>query len=159
MSTLQAIAKAARSVYVLVLFLGAVALLIPGFGLRSVLIDFFGDTATLYEVAIGWLFLGLLIEHIRSAMLQRRQAYLARALIRTRPELRKEEAIKILIRALESGEPRVVSNAHRELKRLTNCDFGTDPAPWQRWLKEQQQKTGEEEPSIETEMRDRVGNS
>ena len=144
MGTLQAFAKAARWIYVLVLFVGAVALLLPGLGLRDVLVDFFGDATTLYEIAIGWLFLGLLFEHIRASALQRRQAYLARALIRTRPELRKEEAIKILIKALESREPQVVSNAHRELKRLTSLDLGTDPIVWHQWLKKQQNPTEEQ---------------
>lgn len=138
--TLVAIFKAARAMYVIVLVLGVVVFLFPGLGLGAALEERYEDDRILIKLAIGWLFLGVLIEHTRSSILQKRQSYLARTILRNRPDLRREEAIKILIRALESGDGMVVENAHRELKRLTQQQLGTDPAEWRRWLTQEQNK-------------------
>ena len=53
-------------------------------------------------------------------------------------DLRKLEAVKILVQALTSDNESVAGNAHKELKRLTGEDFGTEAQPWGRWLREQQ---------------------
>ncbi|MFQ5654676.1 MAG: hypothetical protein ACE5GW_08095 [Planctomycetota bacterium] len=133
MSTTVAILKALRAIYLLVLLLAALTFLVPGLGLEDALSLRLGPAALL-RAGVGLALLACLIEHLRISALKKRQAFLAQGLLRVSPELRKREAIKILIRALDSDNESVVENAHRELKRLTQMDFGPDSRQWHRWL-------------------------
>lgn len=141
-TTLKAILGGIRALYVTITLVGALALLFPFLGLRDVFANSLGEQR-LVELAVGWVLLGLLVEHARASVLRGRQAYLAQALMRISPDLKKREAVKILIRALESDDDKVVRTAHHELKRLTQAELSTDPAEWRRWLQETEQKPSE----------------
>ena len=136
MSTLSAIIRAAQTVYLWVLILGCVAFLFPNMGLGAKLLEDYNENDAAIKLALGWIFVGLLIEHARGAVLAKRQAHLAKAFLRHRGAT-SEDAIKILIGALNSDDDRVVQQAHKELRRLTAKDFGTSPGPWKEWLAQQ----------------------
>ncbi len=137
--TLLAILQALRALYVLMLLTGIFMFLFAGPSFDSMAANM-GGQETVLRFGIGVVFFGLLVEHIRVTLQRKHQATLARALLRISPELRKKEAIMILIRALDSDDEKVVQNAHRELKRLANTDLGTDAAAWRSWLKRQDQE-------------------
>ena len=142
--TLIAASRAVRALYMVVLTLGALVFLMPNLGIGDFLLEE-QEGRRLLELGVGFVFVALLIEHVRTQILMKRQSYLARAMLRNQPEARKEEAIKILIGALDSNDERVVGYAHRELKRLTHAELGSNSAEWRRWLKDQQRAGMEKE--------------
>ncbi len=137
MATISAILRAAQTLYLWLLLIGALAFLFPNMGLGRKLFEMY-DPNAVFKLAFGLLFVGLLMGQARTAVITRRQAALAQALVRQRGNTN-EDAIRILIAALSSDEPRVIEQAHKELRRLTARDLGTDPAPWKAWLKSQEQ--------------------
>lgn len=135
--------RAIRWMYIVVTTVAVLTFLFPGLGWLAYFQKQLGGPDRIVELAVGWALLGVLIEHMRGAVLRSRQAYLAQALLRVSPNLKKIEAARILVRALESDDESVVGTAHQELQRLTNVDHGTDPAAWRRWIAEQLQKEGQ----------------
>ncbi len=136
--TALAILQALRTLYVLLLISGLFLYLFPG-RWWILLSEEYGE-GTLLRLGIGGVFFALLVESVRVTLLRKQQAALAKALLRVSPELRRWEAVEILVRALDSDDSRVVENAHRELKRLTQTDHGKDAAAWRRWIKRQKKK-------------------
>lgn len=51
-------------------------------------------------------------------------------------EKARTEAIQILVAALDSEDPKVVSGALENLQRLTGQRLGADKAAWQSWMRE-----------------------
>lgn len=136
-STLQAMFQAARATYLLVTVVLVTSYLFPFLGWRRFFEERVGRENWL-DLAIGWTLLGVLIEHLRSSAQQSQISYLARVLQRLSPDLKKREAVKILVRALSSDDESVVDTAHRELKRITQTELGRDPQEWHRWLAQQE---------------------
>lgn len=137
--------RAVRWMYLVVTLVGAITFLFPSFGWYDYFQRHLGGPDRIVGLAVGWALLGVFIEHLRGAVLRSRQAYLAQALIRISPNLKKIEAARILVRALESDDESVVSTAHAELQRLTNVDHGTDPAAWRQWIAQQQKQEGQQQ--------------
>ena len=137
MATLSAIIRAAQAIYLWILVLGCIAFLFPNMGIGAKLLQDYNEDNAAIKLALGWIFVGLLIEHARSAVLARRQSALAQALLRQRGTT-SEDAVRILIGALNSEDEHVVRQAHKELRRLTAKDFGPEPGPWKDWLKSRQ---------------------
>ena len=141
-STLSAMMRALRWMYILITLVAALTFLLPRLGWLDYFEESLGAKRTV-EIAVGWGLLGLLIEHLRSTVLRSRQAYLAQALLRISPNLKRLEAARILVRALDSEDSSVVETAHAELKRLTQVDHGTDSAAWTKWLDQELKKEGQ----------------
>lgn len=62
--------------------------------------------------------------------------------VQARPAEQKVEALRLLVPALSSEDPKVVASARRNLQLLTGQDLGADPAAWLRWADEQAAKKG-----------------
>ena len=137
MKTLQAFVKGARLAYLVLLGGAAAMFLIPGLGYQTVAENLGGEDQ-LNRIAVGIALMACCWEFARSTILMRNQAYLARRLIHASPDLRKLEAVRILIPALNSDSESVVGTAHGELKRITGVDHGTDVGAWRRWLHSQE---------------------
>ncbi|MGE3166198.1 MAG: hypothetical protein AB7O52_14925 [Planctomycetota bacterium] len=139
-STLQAMIRAVRATCVIVTLVFATSLFVPGLGWRSYFEDRLGRENWL-NLVIGWTLLAWLAHHLRANALQSQVSYLARLLQRISPDLKKREAVKILVRALSSDDESVVDTAHRELKRITRAELGRSPEEWQRWLEQEERET------------------
>lgn len=135
--TVRAIATALRAVYLLCTFVLLLTFLFPGLGWYEELGGTLGPERVV-GLGIGWALLGVLMEHARGTVLRGRQAWLAQAILRLSPDLKRLEAVRILIQALASDDNQVVDTAHEELKRLTEQDHGRDPEAWRRWLRAQE---------------------
>ena len=135
MQTIAAIVRALRAFYMLMLALGAATFLVPG--MFAAAAEEIGSDA-LIRGAIGLALFGLLLEHVRTTAVGRNLGYIAQRLIRLSPDLRRLEAVKILVNALGSDNGEVAESAHRELKRLTGEDFGLDATAWRQWVREQE---------------------
>jgi hypothetical protein len=48
------------------------------------------------------------------------------------------EAVRLLVSAMASADPKVSSSCRQHLTRLCGQDLGEDPAAWQRWLEQQE---------------------
>ena len=137
MKTLQAFVKGARLAYLALLGGAAAVFLIPGLGYEAIAKSF-GGVDPLHRIAVGIALMACCWEFARSTILMRNQAYLARRLMHASPDLRKLEAVRILIPALNSDSESVVGTARAELKRITGVDHGTDVSAWRRWLRSQE---------------------
>jgi hypothetical protein len=134
---LEAIVRAARWFYLVTIFALAIAMLFPSFGWIERLERGWGAGRAI-QIAMGLALLGLVSEHILGALTRRRQGTLARAIQRMQPVLRHKDAIEILIRSLESDDPKVSALAHEQLRRITRQELPADAATWRGWLESEE---------------------
>ena len=146
MKTIVAIVKALKAFFLMTLMIGVVVFLMPQLGLFKSLEDLFGSKDRVFQVGIGLALLAILFQSARSATLQRHQSILARKLLKMSPDLRKLEAVKILVRSLVSDSASVRESVGSELRRLTGQDFGSDVQAWNVWIRAQEEGQGHAKP-------------
>lgn len=54
--------------------------------------------------------------------------------VQGKPPAQRLEAVRLLLPALRSGDPKVQETSRRNLALLVGEDLGDDPAAWQQWL-------------------------
>ncbi len=140
MQTALALLKVLRAIYVSALLIGVVIFLLPGLGAYEAVVRQVGSDIALLRWGIGLALFAAVVECIGYHHLKRNQAIMARALMRISPDLRRLEAIKILVDALRSEKQSVVENALRELTRLTGESYGSDVDAWRRWVREAERR-------------------
>ncbi|MGE4619131.1 MAG: hypothetical protein AAEJ04_04905 [Planctomycetota bacterium] len=138
MKTLIALTTALRNLWLLSQGLLLAVVLDPGWGLYQAAVELAGSPEALLRGAMALTLGGLLWEHFLGILTRKRQAALARALLRLQPGLQHVEAIRILIRAMSGDNPELLKTIHQQLVKLTGKDLGTDPGPWQQWLETQE---------------------
>ena len=101
METIVAILKAAKAFFLMTLMIAALVYLLPGLGLFDYIAEkLAGGETALLQFGLGLALLAILFQSARSVSLQRHQSILARQLLKLSPDLRKLEAVKILVQAL-----------------------------------------------------------
>lgn len=53
------------------------------------------------------------------------------------------DALRVLVAALQSGDPKVRTTSRENLVRIAGKDLGDDPGKWNEWLREQERAAGE----------------
>ncbi|MEC9476249.1 MAG: hypothetical protein VX764_04345 [Planctomycetota bacterium] len=148
MKTLIALATAIRNLWLLCLVLVLVVFIDPGWGLYDGAVRVAGSPEVLLRAAVVLAVSGVLWEHFLGALTRKRQAALARALLRLQPGLQHVGAIRILIQAMATSDPALTETIHKDLVKLTGKDFGSDPIPWKQWLERQERISAGKKESI-----------
>jgi hypothetical protein len=63
--------------------------------------------------------------------------------IQGRPAAQKLDAVRLLLPALQSGDPDVRQKSRKNLALLVGQDLGAEPGPWQQWLAAQGEGAGQ----------------
>ena len=138
METIVAVLKAVKAFFLMSLMIAVAVFLFPSLGLFNPLSEMMGGDIEVIQLGLGLALLAILFQSARSVTLQRHQSILARQLIKLSPDLRRLDAVKILVQALGSEKESVRENAGKELRRLTGQDFGNDTRAWNQWVRRQE---------------------